>query len=149
MVIRNKLSWFFTPPMRFAGGFLCIAGIFPLFYGEYAASLLIIIGMGIISLHSAIYLDTAKKKYKLYYKLFWSFTFGKYHTFNTISEVNLKTKNLAYSTFSRSNRQVENRFTNYLVSATINPSEMKIPLFISKNRALAESKAKEYESVKS
>jgi hypothetical protein len=148
MIIKNKLSWFFTPPMRFAGGFLCIAGIIPLFYSEYTAPILLVFGLAIISLHSGIHLNTTEKKYKLYYKLFWIFCIGKYHSFESITEINLKTKKLAYSTFSRSNRHIENRFTNYLVSATLSPTGIEVPLFISNNKALAETKAKKYEFIK-
>lgn len=147
MKIKNKLFDFFTPPMRFAGGFLCLAGVIPLFYQQYISVLLILIGLAMLSLHSAVLLDTENRKYKLYYRLFWLFKFGRYHTYSSISEISLKSKKMAFSTFSRSNRRIENRFTNYIITARLLPSNSEIPLFVCKNPALAEKTRKEYQSI--
>lgn len=114
MIINNKIDKVFGPSGVFAGYVLMTVGLISSFYYPSALFLLAIGGYTAFTTSGTI-IDTDKKRIKHYISHFGLLKSGKWLEMESFSGIQISRSNISYSTFSRSNRQLDTKKKGYRI----------------------------------
>ncbi len=113
MIINNKIDKVFGPSGVFAGYVLMTVGLISSFYYPTALILLVIGGYTAFTTSGTI-IDTDKKRIKHYISHFGLLKSGKWLELESFTGIQISRSNISYSTFSRSNRQLDTKKKGYV-----------------------------------
>lgn len=106
MLKHYKLDKSFGPVGSIAGITLFTVGIATTFY-SFGGIILVVIGAFVGFTGSGAYIDYENKRIKQYTNLFGIFKVGKWICIDEKSSVEIKKSNIAWRTYSRSNRTMD------------------------------------------
>ncbi len=127
MIINNKIDKVFGPSGVFAGYVLMTVGLISSFYYPTALILLVIGGYTAFTTSGTI-IDTDKKRIKHYISHFGLLKSGKWLELESFTGIQISRSNISYSTFSRSNRQLDTKKKGYRILLVDKNKKAGIPL---------------------
>ena len=142
MIIDNKFEKIFGPSGTFAGYMLIIAGLITLLKGF--GIILILLGAFVSFSVSGTMLNTENRKIKYYTNLFGIFKSGKWNDLDLFREIVVRRSNRNYRTYSRSNRTLDIKQTDYRIFLITSDHRKKVPLKKFKNLDDARTEAEKF-----
>jgi len=140
---NSRLAWFFGPPARFAGAVIALAGLIAALLEGPEGWILVAMGLLMVTTYSGVELYLPQAKYRLYYRVLWLIRIGGIKDFKRYNRIGVRPWKGSHTVYSRSNRQVDVSDHQFVVYATENTGNDRIPLYMSPDRQLAYQKAAE------
>ena len=141
MITHYKLGKLFGPSMVFAGYILMVFGLLTIYFSLTSFGLTLL-GAFLAFTRSGTIVDSEKRQYKNYLRIFGLITVGKEKPFNRDDNIEVKKFKGSYITSSWSNRQSKIKVSDYRIYLTKAHTKKKTILarFDTEEEALAESK---------
>jgi hypothetical protein len=138
MIQNNKLDKSFGPSGSFAGYIIFAAGLVAT-YSNWAGLILVVIGAFVGFSSTGTVIDVYKKRIKFSNNLFGFIPAGKWIDIEPTMKVGIKESNITWTTFSRSNRSIDNVKQDFRI--VLCDTEENEIMEISKNDSLDSAKS--------
>ncbi|MGE0088573.1 MAG: hypothetical protein AB7S50_03755 [Bacteroidales bacterium] len=129
-----KLDKAFGPVGTIAGIIIFAAGIYTLFY-SLVGVVLILLGAFVGFTGTKVYIDFEERKVKQTTSLFGIFNVGHWLSISSEMKLGIKKTNLAWRTYSRSNRTIESEGKNYGIYLYESKGKEIMPLYKAETQA--------------